>query len=44
MDWYLLIHGPPVSDNIILVLKSINLAADKLKIIKEFKLYSKQYI
>jgi hypothetical protein len=41
MDWYLLIRGPPASDNVILALKSINLAADELKIIKEFKLYGK---
>ena len=41
MDWYLLIYGPPASDDVILVLKSINLAADESKTIKEFKFYGK---
>ena len=44
MDQYLSIHGPPVSNDIILTPKSINPAADKSKTIKEFKLYSKEYI
>ncbi|XTI96157.1 hypothetical protein V2W45_1452093, partial [Cenococcum geophilum] len=44
MDQYLLIYGPPASNDVILALKSINPAADELKTIKEFKLYSKQYV
>ncbi|XTI93616.1 hypothetical protein V2W45_1433046 [Cenococcum geophilum] len=46
LQWnrYLLIRGPPASDDVILILKSINPAADELKIIKEFKLYGEQYV
>jgi hypothetical protein len=39
---YLAIHPTPISNNVILVLKAINLDRDKGKVVKEFKLYGKE--
>ena len=44
MERYLLAELPSVSNDVILAPKSLNLKADELKTIKEFKLYGKQYI
>jgi len=44
MERYLSAELPSASNNVILIPKSLNLKADKSKMIKEFKLYGKQYI
>ena len=41
---YLAICPPPMSNNVIFVLKTINPNHDEEKVVKEFKLYSKEYI
>ena len=41
---YLMFHLPPVSDDFIFALKSINPAYNKAVEVKEFKLYNKYYI
>jgi hypothetical protein len=38
---YLAIHPAPISNDVILALKTINLDRDKEKVVKEFKLYGK---
>jgi len=41
---YLAIRPPPVSNDVILAPKTINPNYDEEKVVKEFRLYSKEYI
>ena len=44
MERFLLVRPPPLSDDIILAPKSINLKADATKEVIKFKLQGKNYI
>ena len=44
IERYLSAKLPSASNNVILTPKGLNPKADKLKTIKEFKLYGKQYV
>jgi hypothetical protein len=44
IERYLSAELPSISNDVILTPKSLNLKANELKTIKEFKLYGKQYI
>ena len=44
ITYYLAIRPPFIFNNVILILKTINPNHNKEKVVKEFKLYSKEYI